>query len=138
MSRGAQRRILATAVLVFGTALTAHAQIGSGWTQHFPSKNHDVADGIGTRYTNSGGVEHLWLFSSDPSAFPGQDSGPRSELRVLNDYTSGSRQFQADFNVESGSTNCTIFQIFGAVGRATSIMLQMRNGNGTLRRYNEE
>jgi hypothetical protein len=134
-----RKSTLLGAAFVLAGALTAGAQIGSDWSQYFPSKSYHGGVSQSQRYSISGSTEHFWVFNSDPSAFPGQDSGPRSEWRVNNDYSSGSQQFQANFNAESGTSSYTVFQIFGnASGAATAIQLQMRSGNGTLRRYNSE
>src|SRR6185369_6430882 len=83
----------------------------------------------------SGNVEHFWIYNTDPIEPSG--SGPRSEWHVFNDYTTGSQQFQGDLNAESGTTGYTCMQIFGGVNTATSIQLQMRSGDGTLRHYND-
>src|SRR5215475_1384766 len=109
----------------------ARAQVGTGWTQYFPSMQYNGGEPQSSRYSKTGDVEHLWIYSTDPSAFPGEDSGPRSEWRVENDYTTGSQQFQADFQPENGTDACTVFQIFGSTSQATSIQLQMRSQNGT-------
>jgi len=132
------KTLLGAAALSLGVGLTVHAQIGSSWSEYFPSKTYNSAMPQSQRYSISGNVEHFWVFDTDPSAFPGQDSGPRSEWRVNNTYSSGSQQFQADLNAEDGTSSYTCFQIFGGTSTATSIMLQMRSGDGTLRRYNNE
>ncbi len=123
--------------LLFGASF-AQAQIGSGWTQYFPSKGYHSGMPQSQRYSISGNVEHFWTYNTDPSFDPGNDSGPRSEWKVNNDYTTGSEQFQADFNPENGTSSYTCFQIFGSTSQATSIQLQMRSGDGTLKRYNTE
>ena len=90
------------------------------------------------RYSISGNVEHFWTYNTDPH-FSSNDSGPRSEWKVNNDYTTGSQQFQGDLNPENGTSSYTVFQIFGnATSGATAFQAQMRAGNGTLRRYNSE
>ena len=71
---------------------TAQADpIGSGWTEIFPEHSLHQPPGR-TRHTLSAGEHHFWLYATDPSTFPGQDSGPRSELRFHNDYTRGQAQ----------------------------------------------
>ncbi len=115
----------------------AQAQIGSGWTQYTPSKQYNSGMSQSQRYSISGNVEHFWTYTTDTDEFPGNDSGPRSEMRVVNDYQTGSQQFQGDLNPESGTSSYTCFQIFGGTTQATSLQLQMRSGNGTLRHYND-
>src|SRR5581483_2816206 len=118
--------------------LTARAQIGSNWTEYTPTKTYNSGMSQSQRYSISGNVEHFWTYTTDTDEFPGNDSGPRSEMRVNNNYTTGSEQFQGDFNPENGTSGCTCFQIFGGVNRATSIMLQMAQHNGTLARYGSD
>ena len=76
-------RVLAIAILCASSAPLAHAQIGSGWRQDFPSKTIQLR-GPGTTYNNSGGIETFTMKSGDE----------RSEMRVQNDYTSGQHQFE--------------------------------------------
>jgi len=125
----------AVGALTLSAAGVAQAQIGSKWSEYFPSKGYSGFS-QSTRYSISGNVEHFWIYNTDPIEPSG--SGPRSEWHVFNDYTTGSQQFQGDLNAESGTTGYTCMQIFGAVNTATSIQLQMRSGDGTLRRYNSE
>src|SRR3954470_10671720 len=118
--------------------ITARAQVGSNWTEYFPTKQYHGGVSQSQRYSISGNVEHFWVYDTDPH-FSSNDSGPRSEWKVNNDYTTGSQQFQGDLNPENGTSSYTCFQIFGnATSGATAIQLQMRSGNGTLRRYNSE
>jgi hypothetical protein len=98
-----------------GVSVGGPDPIGTGWTEYFPQWIYHVppnADGYGERYTYQDGVFHLWVLDTDQSTFPGNDSGPRSEVRVQNDYTSGSRQFQADVRVVSGAEKVGIWQLF--------------------------
>src|ERR1051325_11344633 len=137
MSRFNRLPCLGATLILGGSLLSASAQIGSGWTQYFPSKTYNSGEPQSSRYSISGNVEHFWVHSTDTDEFPGNDSGPRSEWHVNNSYSTGSEQFQGDLNPESGSTSYTCLQIFGGVNTATSIMLQMRSGDGTLRHYND-
>ena len=101
--------------------------IGSGWTEIFPSYSLHQPPGR-TRHTLTGGEHHFWLYATDPSTFPGQDSGPRSELRFHNDYTGGSAQFEADIRISSGTFKPCVMQIFGGATWATAFMtLAMSN-----------
>ena len=122
--------MIAASVLLTGTAIapsqaapnaSGAAPIGSGWTEIFPKTQLDQPPGL-VRHTVTNGVHHMWVLSTDPSKYPGRDSGPRSELRFFNDYTSGQAQFQADIEVKSGCSRASIMQVFGASGRATAFM----------------
>jgi len=118
--------------------LTAHAQVGVGWTEYFPTKQYHGGVSQSQRYSVSGNVEHFWVYNTDPH-FSSNDSGPRSEWKINNDYSTGSQQFQGDINPENGTDAYTVFQIFGnATSGATAFQAQMRSGNGVLKRYNTE
>jgi Ricin-type beta-trefoil lectin domain-like len=113
---------------------TAQAQIGSGWSQFNPSKSYSGWD-QSQRYSISGTTEHFWNYKTDPMVISG--SGPRSEWKVNDDYSSGSHQFQGSFNAEDSEYGYTTFQIFGnATSGATALQLQLR-GSGDLRHYND-
>src|ERR1043166_6227861 len=139
MNRNTVKTLVVAAAIVPAVGLfNAHAQVGSGWTQYFPTKQYHSGMAQSQRYSISGNVEHFWTFDTDPH-FSSNDSGPRSEWKVNNDYTTGHQQFQADLNPENGTSSYTCFQIFGnATSGATAFQAQMRSGNGTLRRYNSE
>jgi hypothetical protein len=72
------------------------------------------AEEYGERYTydEERGELHLWVLDTDLSTFPGQDSGPRSEVRVRNEHDAGSTQFQADVKVAPGADRVGIWQVF--------------------------
>lgn len=76
-----------------GAAVNAHAQIGSGWTEIFPNKSLQLV-GSGW-YQNNNGVETFGIANSSTT------TQERAEQRVLDDYSSGSHQFQGDVKVTS-------------------------------------
>ena len=116
---------LATWGLVSPSALAG--PIGSGWTEVDAAYSLHQPPGK-ARHTLTDGEHHFWLYDTDPSTFPGQDSGPRSELRFHNEYTSGDAQFEADIKVKSGTYRTCVMQIFGGAGWATAFMtLAMSN-----------
>ena len=82
-------------------------QIGSGWTQYFPAKTLQQENSVGySSYTDVNGVETFKLWANP------QRSRQRCEIRVQDDYTSGTTQFEGDFHVtrfdgtESGDDVC--------------------------------
>ncbi|MEU8617453.1 carbohydrate-binding protein [Streptomyces sp. NPDC048623] len=110
------------------TARPAQAvAIGSGWAE--VSGDYKVHQPPNmTRHTvDSTGLHHFWLYDTDPSTFPGQDSGPRSELRFLDEYTSGSAQFECDMKIASGAHRVCVQQIFGGATAATAFMTLAMN-----------
>src|SRR5262249_57219837 len=71
--------VMTVAVAMVLTAGPAPADpIGSGWTEIFPNYQLDEPPGL-TRHTVTDGVHHMWVLDSDPSKYPGRDSGPHSE-----------------------------------------------------------
>ncbi|WP_322726066.1 polysaccharide lyase family 7 protein [Streptomyces spongiae] len=116
----------------------AAAPIGSGWTEVSAAHNlHQPPDR--TRHTvGSDGEHHFWLYDSDPSTFPGQDSGPRSELRFLDQYTSGSAQFEADVKVGAGAHNVCVMQVFGGSSWATAFMTLATHDSLTYYNYTDQ
>ncbi|HUB66879.1 MAG TPA: polysaccharide lyase family 7 protein [Candidatus Methylacidiphilales bacterium] len=130
--------------LAFLLSTSAHADtpptdvpIGAGWTEEFPKLKYDLPPKTTDRHTIQDGVNHFYILNTDPSTFPGHDSGCRAEARIYNDYTTGQHQFSADFLVEPGTNNVSIFQIFGNTGRATTFMLWVTR-NGSLSHYGDE
>jgi RNA polymerase sigma factor (sigma-70 family) len=99
----------------------APGPIGTGWTESFPPYLVYQPPGPG-RLTLAGNEFHFWLLDSDVSSFPGQDSGPRSEIHIRNEYRTGQAQFQADFKIDSGCANASVMQVFGATGRTSAFM----------------
>jgi len=133
-----KRRTLLGAAATTGIGLTgwalgqtpAHASpIGSGWTEINPGYTvHQPPDRTRHTYDSATGEHHFWLYDTDPSTFPGQDSGPRSELRFRNDYTSGQAQFECDMMVRSSAFRLCLMQVFGAATQSTAFMaLDMGN-----------
>jgi hypothetical protein len=116
---------------------TTQRAIGAGWTEEFPDMNFDLPPHTTDRHTVTDGVDHFYVLDSDPSTFPGRDSGCRAEARVYNDYSSGQRQFAADLLIEPGTNNVSVFQIFGNTGHATTCMIWATR-NGCLSHYGGE
>jgi hypothetical protein len=82
-------------------ALTAHAQIGSGWHAVTLDKAHAFYGGT---YTTASDVETFTLPSS----------GQRMEIRLKPDYGAGKRQFQGEVNVTGDirSAGTSITQVY--------------------------
>jgi hypothetical protein len=93
----------------------------SGWTEYHPMVKLQFEDGEGTwitpmgppndqhstycTYTNMNGIE-LFKMLKDPAG-----KVQRCEMRVLNEYTSGSNQFEGDVRVTAGNATC-VHQVF--------------------------
>jgi hypothetical protein len=104
--------------------------IGDGWKELFPVYKVDQPPGQ-SRYTLTDGEFHMWLFNTDASTFPGRDSGPRSELHIINNYTTGQAQYQADIKIDPNCSGASIMQVFGGSSSATSFMAWITGNNLT-------
>jgi hypothetical protein len=87
------------------------------------------------RFDAATGTHTLWVYSTDMPLSQGSATDPRTELRWLQEYSSGEHMFDADVYVPSGTSGATIMQILrvrgGAPGTpATDIMLNAFNNEG--------
>src|SRR5829696_442267 len=120
------RALFMTAILAaFVLAGTAQAQIGSGWSQtSFVKKIHlDDENGLQTfSYTTDKSVgsgtpcaRYHYLSSNDSEYFDLFDNrSNRAEIRLLNDYSTGSKQFQGYVRINAPLNDESLFQIFGS------------------------
>ncbi|HZV33080.1 MAG TPA: hypothetical protein VFB72_00780, partial [Verrucomicrobiae bacterium] len=140
---------LAVILVMLGFWTPVHAQIGSGWVQktygeilepetndvlftispvpgHFFIKQDDFCT-----YTNSGGVETFNLWNPDSN---------RIEVRVKNDYTNGTQQFEGDVLLLPPSDNECVMQIFGSDGNGNATLFMLRGyaaNGGSLEHYGD-
>jgi hypothetical protein len=113
----------------------------SGWTQASYTYSIQTPWNLpqSDRYSFSNGEHHFWIQQGDACQFEGCTTGPRSELRMNNDYTTGRHQFEGDVYIVSGTDGTDIMQVFGGVTNATSLLLKVTSAsNGTLKRYDDE
>jgi hypothetical protein len=133
---------LLVAVAALGLCTRSGAQIGDGWIQYFPSValHHSVNgtlyiinpapnyfDDGRAHYDNDGTVESFALYNHTSN---------RIEIRVMNNYTSGMRQFEGVVWVDPPTDNECVMQVFGGSTSATAAMFRAFNVNGgELRHY---
>jgi len=113
----------------------------SGWTQTSYTYVIQTPWNLpqSSRYSYSAGEHHFWIYPTDACQFEGCTTGPRSELRMNNDYTTGRHQFEGDVYIVSGSDGTDFMQVFGGVTNATSLLLKVTAASGgTIRRYDNE
>jgi hypothetical protein len=113
----------------------------SGWTQTAYTYNIQTPWNLSqsSRYSYSGGEHRFWIYPNDACQYEGCNTGPRSELRMNNNYTSGRHQFEGDVYIVSGSAGTDIMQVFGGSTHATAIMLKIHPASGgTIKRYDNE
>ena len=141
-----RRKILAAGGLMAGAALwptTASATPGTsaadptdGWNKtsftYGMQKpwNLDLSD----RYSNSGGVHRMWVYSTDKPMSQGSSTDPRTEMRWQQEYTTGRHMWDADVYLPSGTNGATFVQILRVIHPegtpATDFMLNAYSANG--------
>ena len=113
----------------------------SGWTQASYTYSIQTPWNLpqSDRYSYSSGEHHFWIQQGDACQYEGCSTGPRSELKMNNDYTTGRHQFEGDVYIVSGTDGTDIMQVFGGVTNATSLLLKITSASGgTLKRYDNE
>lgn len=111
--------------------------LAAGWTPYDPPKKiqietHDKTTSFpytttsmaseGGSYDRSDGIETFKLFNHDASN--------RVEVRVLDDYATGWRQFAGDVRFIAPTDNESMMQVFGETGGSSMLMLKGYAENG--------
>jgi hypothetical protein len=119
---------------LFTTPLITHAQLGSGWVQYSPTKkiHLDNEDGLQIyNWTSSKSVcspvcaDYSYASSTETETFRILDNrSNRSEIRLQNDYSTGSRQFEGYVTFYSPLNDESLMQIFGSTEGATQMMIR--------------
>lgn len=92
------------------------------------------------RHDSATGTHTMWVYDTDEPHTQNSATDPRTEMRWLQEYSTGQHAWQADVYIPSGVTGPTVMQILRVRGGdpgtpATDIMLNVFNQNGgTLRR----
>lgn len=123
-------------------ARTAHAQVGTGWTEitppsdlqveahevikSFPADTHEAVNG-GGHYSNEHGVETFEIENRTSN---------RVERRFRDDYHSGTRQFEADVTVLGPTNDESIHQIFSDKPHHPWLLLRTEAKDGGSLRVN--
>ena len=97
--------VAVTAVVCLALGPTqAQAQIGSGWTPYSPPESLQVRGCAA--HNGAGGVDQFRITCGDMSG------DNRAEHRTMNDYSSGTNQFEGEIRVVSIGTNIIVKQTF--------------------------
>jgi len=128
--------LMATMSLTF--VFTAAAQIGSGWVVYRPSEkfqyeSNDIGFSISPppSYFNNGVCEFTRTNPVDRFQLLTHRSN-RTEVRVNDDYSTGSHQFQADILIRPPTTGETIHQIFNGSAGPWILVKETSNYNGSV------
>jgi hypothetical protein len=122
-------------ITVISTLSTnTHAQLGSGWVQYSPTKkiHLDNEDGLQIyNWTSYKSVcspvcaDYSYASSTESETFRLFDNRTnRSEIRLQNDYSTGSRQFEGYVTIYSPLNDESLMQIFGSTSGATQMMIR--------------
>ncbi len=125
----------------------AHAQIGEGWTEYQPTKKIHLVD-FQHKSLNKGMSSFAWqaqaqVGSPTPASSYAYDAkintetfalhdarANRAEIRLENEYGSGSRQFEGYVTFYPPTDDQSLFQIWGSDEGATQLMLRGFAANG--------
>lgn len=92
-------------------------QRGTGWEEYTFTYNIQKPWNLNVNerysYDNDSNEHTFMVLKGDEPFKEGDTTSPRCEMRILNDYTEGNQQFEADYFVYSGSIHPVIMQVFG-------------------------
>ncbi|AXY77745.1 T9SS C-terminal target domain-containing protein [Paraflavitalea soli] len=127
-------RLVLAGTLLTSCLSTAQAQLGNGWKSYSPTKkvHLDDADGLQIfNYTTYKSVcdpicaDYRYDADTDTETFRILTTkSNRSEIRLQNDYSTGSRQFEGYVTFNAPLNDESLMQIFGSVEGATQMMIR--------------
>jgi hypothetical protein len=134
---GVVRRLLRSVIcliIISTLSPSTQAQLGSGWVQYSPVKkiHLDNEDGLQIyNWTSYKSVcspvcaDYRYDSNTETETFRLLDNRTnRSEIRLQNDYSSGSRQFEGYVTIYSPLNDESLMQIFGSTSGATQMMIR--------------
>jgi alginate lyase len=80
------------------------------------------------RFSVTGGEYNLWILKGDKPFSKGSSTGARTEMRWATNWSSGEHLWQADVEIDPGTTGTCIMQVH-AVTPGEAIYIQTKNGN---------
>lgn len=121
-------------LLLMQFMMPVYAQIGNGWKAYSPTKKVHLDDEAGLQifnYTTYKSVctpicaDYSYDSSTDAETFRILTTkSNRSEIRLQNDYSSGSRQFEGYVTFYAPLNDESLMQIFGSTEGATQMMIR--------------
>lgn len=135
-----KKHLAISIIAIFFSCIWAHAQLGTGWVQYSPVKKihldneaglqtfnwtsyKSVCDPVCADYSYDGATstETFRLFDNRTN---------RSEIRLQNEYSTGSRQFEGYVTIYAPLDDESLMQIFGSTSGATQMMIRGYAANG--------
>lgn len=129
------RTILYAGFLTCLTAALASAQLGDGWKAVSPKRKIHLADENGLKTfdwsaaksigTGPALADYSYDAETDTETFRLLDKrSNRAEIRLRDNYTTGSRQFEAYVSFDQPLDDLSLMQIWGSTDGATQLMLR--------------
>jgi hypothetical protein len=81
------------------------------------------------RFSFENGVYTAWVLPTDKPYSAGSSTGPRTEMRWLQNWSTGEREWEADVYVDSPTTHSCIMQVKSDNPNTEALYLQVDNGN---------
>lgn len=134
-------KIVAALMLSAALLSTAHAQLGTGWSQYNPTKRIHLDNEAGLQTftwsayrsvgTGTPCADYTYDAATDTETFRLFDNRTnRSEIRLQNEYSTGSRQFEGYVTFYAPLNDESLMQIFGSTSGATQLMIRGYAANG--------
>lgn len=127
-------RLFIIVILFMVSYIPTYAQLGSGWVSYSPTKRIHLDDENGLQtftWTASKSVcsppcaDYNYNSSNDTETFRLFDNRTnRSEIRLQNEYSTGSRQFEGYVTIYAPLDDESLMQIFGSTSGATQMMIR--------------
>ena len=132
--------VIFSMILICYSSSVAIAQLGSGWVQYSPTKKIHLDDEAGLQtftWTSYKSVcspicaDYRYESATETETFRILDSrSNRSEIRLQNEYSTGSRQFEGYVTIYAPLDDESLMQIFGSTSGATQMMIRGYAANG--------
>jgi hypothetical protein len=139
-SRPATRLGVAAFLAIAFVAAPASAQLGRGWTPTTYTKKIHLDDDAGLQIFNWSAsksvctpacADYSYDSATDTETFRLLDGRTnRSEIRLVNEYSDGIRQFEGYVTFYAPLNDESLFQIFGSTDGATLCMMRGYSSNG--------
>lgn len=108
------------------------AALGSGWVEYSPTKKIHLDDAAGLQIFNWTSYKSVgspicadYSYSSGTETFRiVNNNSNRSEIRLQNEYSTGSRQFEGYVTFNAPLNDESLMQIFGSTSGATQLMIR--------------
>jgi hypothetical protein len=117
---------------VYPEATSCSADPSAGFTEYTDDfkVQHPYNLKESDRFSFVNGIYSTWIHHSDLPFKPGSKTGPRTEMRWLQDWKSGERMWEADVLVDAPTSHSAIMQVkTDDPGGHEAIYLQVKDGN---------